>query len=365
MFVVLGNQLMYFLCSQIADWVGFRDHGQREAHYIRLYTTAVTVNILVDIVIVAITSYLSMLARGVADGDGTKLADLTDVYAIFNFYPMQITLSNTLYSYSFPSTFLVPFVMEAFMVGLVFHSIMFQIVGRHKVPRSEAENCLNPFPMDLSRYADLVVNVILVTLSLVLSTGLILQTLIGFMIGSAFIYFYDHWRVLRNVQSFYFSSGSMDKVAMKVMIIPCALLLVSSLFQAERLGYLNISCRTCLLLGVGHFFIHERVLSTCIKIWRVREDYVENSTPYETCARRQPSNWFNTNPVHCLRSKHLHGDFPACVYCVKGKEFLLQKNEQIGLFFEAENPAGNSIELTTFSTTLSPKSDSSFIDNQM
>eukprot|EP00971_Amphidinium_carterae_P120530 2388411-Amphidinium_carterae.1 len=49
--VVLGNQLMYYACDQVADGVGFRYEDQKMAAYVVLYTLACFVNVLLDLVI--------------------------------------------------------------------------------------------------------------------------------------------------------------------------------------------------------------------------------------------------------------------------------------------------------------------------
>merc|ERR1719277_2983788 len=53
-------------------------------------------------------------------------------------------------------------------------------------------------------------------------------------------------------------------------------------------------------------------------------------------AAEVPGNWFNTNPVNCLRSKHIYNHSPPCLYVEPGKEHLLQVNKKIGCYFDGE-----------------------------
>merc|ERR1719277_764690 len=73
LFVAIGNQIMYVLCSIISQEVGFKTSDQMQACYLILYTSAVLVNTIVDVAVVCVTSYFSMVAQGVRTREGIRL----------------------------------------------------------------------------------------------------------------------------------------------------------------------------------------------------------------------------------------------------------------------------------------------------
>merc|ERR1719387_3456756 len=50
MVVVIGNAIMYIICANVAEDIGYKSSDDREACYMVLYTVACTLNILLDLV---------------------------------------------------------------------------------------------------------------------------------------------------------------------------------------------------------------------------------------------------------------------------------------------------------------------------
>merc|ERR1719253_15336 len=50
--------------------------------------------------------------------------------------------------------------------------------------------------------------------------------------------------------------------------------------------------------------------------------------PYQTVAERFCCNWFNANPVHCIRSRYLYEHSPSHVFYQPGREYLHMKNDR-------------------------------------
>jgi len=68
---------------------------------------------------------------------------------------------------------------------------------------------------------------------------------------------------------------------------------------------------------------------------RKEEVSEEEDKDFEYVAKRNAASWFTTNPVHCLRSKHVYGDKPyPCTFRFAGKEHHLKVNKKIGCYFE-------------------------------
>jgi len=336
MLVVIGNQIMYFLCQVIAQRVGFRFEDDQQAAYVVLYTAACLVNMIVDVCIVVCTTYLSMIAQRVRTDDGILLADLPDTETLFDSYSMQKSFGSTLYQYNFPSCFLIPFLLEPIFTIVVPYHLGTKLVGSKAVTRKEAELALAPLPMDLARYGDLIINLILATLALFLTSGYILWTFLGLLGGNLFIYAYAHYRILRHVQDFYYSSGNMDYVAQKLVSLPCALLAACVAYQLHGLELIRSSSfggdlGLCIVAFCLHLAAHLLLLAYAQRLAHI--DHPETVTSYARAAARYPGNWFTCNPVHCLRSRYLRKDEPACAYYVPGKEYLIEQNQDIGVYF--------------------------------
>merc|ERR1719276_120360 len=93
---------------------------------------------------------------------GTKLDDVTNPQEKFESYAMQRMLAENTFAYSFPSTFLIPFLLEPFI------TIYFPLKAGELLVRTHpmitgrtAEEWLMAFEMDMGRYADLLLNCLL------------------------------------------------------------------------------------------------------------------------------------------------------------------------------------------------------------
>merc|ERR1740121_3228265 len=56
---------------------------------------------------------------------------------------------------------------------------------------------------------------------------------------------------------------------------------------------------------------------------------------YEEVARKSSCNWFNANPVHCLRSLHHYCHDPPHIFDYPGKGHLHKANVDIHAYYEA------------------------------
>merc|ERR1719323_1048124 len=132
---------------------------------------------------------------------------------------MMKVFGTMLYQYNFPACFLFPFMGEAvFTIFLPYH-LGYRIVRSRSISRLNAETCLAPLPMDLARYGDILTNVVLTTLAFFTSSGWLLWTFSGLLVGNIFIYAFDHCRVLRAVESCCFASMTLERVAHRLLAI--------------------------------------------------------------------------------------------------------------------------------------------------
>jgi len=343
MLVVIGNQIMYFLCSFISERVGFRSKDHAQEAYVLLYTGAVLVNTVVDLTIIIYTTYVSMLSQDVRTADGVPLQDLKSSADVFESYPMMKVFGRTLYEYNFPSCFLIPFICEAIFTVVLPYHMGYRLVRTRSVSRQNAESCLSPCPMDLARYGDLIVNVTLATLSFFTASGWILKTFVGLLIGNIFVYIFDHYRVLRQVESFYMASGDVDAAAQRLLSLPCAVLASAVVYQLHGLvserggGFARVFGQNLWILLAAtfilHIVVHLTLMSWCINVFGHVKHRLA-ARPYSEVARHWPGNWFTSNPVHCLRSQYLHHHEKPCAYYIRGKEAYLEYDEAHGMYFK-------------------------------
>lgn len=137
----------------------------------------------------------------------------------------------------------------------------------------------------------------------------------------------------------------MDRVAQRISMVPCGILaacVVSELKITGMLDWLPVketsSFRSLWVLCALAFFLHvvvHNIVLDCLKNTWIPPDS-ETKVPYSEAAKHFPANWFTVNPVHCLRSKYVHGHKPYCMVYIHGKDHLLEKNTKIGLYYEAK-----------------------------
>merc|ERR1719188_1361003 len=149
---------------------------------------------------------------------------------------MQRELADNLLAYSFPGTFLLPFLIEPIAAIYLPYKLMVLLTRSHReITITTAEAHLASIPFDLSRYADIHLNVILAALILMFPGGYNLLMFFGLAISHVWIYFYDHVRVLRASPSFDYVSMDIDWWAQWMFCIPCGIILSTSVFKYNQM----------------------------------------------------------------------------------------------------------------------------------
>jgi len=207
---------------------------------------------------------------------------------------------------------------------------------------SAADAYLASTPMDMSRYADVLLNVILAVLMFFFPGGYIIYIFGGLIVSHCVIYAYDHYRMLRSVPACDFSTMEVEWWAQWLLSIPCGLLLSCAVFKANCQES-AVHCwedtpviQWCTLLFIGHVILHTLVLRFLVPLFGV--ETTAGVEPYVRCAREFPCSWFSANPVHCLRSKYLLEHNPSCDFHVMGKGHLLRQNLDMHLYYFAQPP---------------------------
>lgn len=341
--VIIGNQLLYFICSTVASNVGFIYTDYAEAFYTSIYTGATFLNLIGDLGVEWHAGYKAMVNNQVHTADGRLVADLVGWQEVFESYPMQKVLGSRLFAYCFPSCFLIPYIMEPIFAIFVPYHLMKLLVRSDKTVRGwEAEKSLQIFsPMDLSRYGDLLLNVLLATMILFFPPGTMLKLMLALFLSHAFIYVYDKFRVLRCVPSFTFSTSIVEKFSQAILAIPIGFILVAIVYKGNCMstavacykGYEIFFACTCAL--VGHCVLHWLCLLYVVP-FLARKPHRVSEDNFEEIAARYPCTWFTANPVHCLRSQYIHCHAPPCMPFMHGREYVMKANPKIGVHYEAQ-----------------------------
>jgi len=341
--VVAGNAVMYVVCAEVSDRVGFKTQGKREVCYMLLYCFACVFNVVLDLVMGYKTAYAQMVGVGVKTHNGEPLNEVDSLADRFDSYAMQKSLGQVLFSYSFPSTFLIPFLIEPLAVIVIPYQLMCLIVRTNPaILGSAAEAYLASTPMDLSRYADVLLNLMLAVLMFFFPGGYIVYIFAGLIVSHCVIYAYDHCRVLRSIPACDFSTMEVEWWAQWLLSIPCGLLLACAVFKAncqEDAAHCwedTPVIQWCSLLFIGHIVLHTLVLVFLVPLFGVETK--SGDAQYKACAREIPCSWFSANPVHCLRSKYIFEHNPPCDYYHLGKGHLLRENESLHLYYFAKTP---------------------------
>jgi hypothetical protein len=345
MIVVVGNAIMYEVCARISDGVGFRFRDDREACYMILYTIACMFNVALDFCTTYYTAYLVMTGLGFRTYFGEKLEDIDSFTKQFETYAMQRALAENTKAYAFPSTFLIPFLIEPVVTITMPLLIGRMIVRSHpELQGRSAEEYIQSIPLDMGRYADLILNVILGILIFYFPGGYTALLFFGMAGSHAYIYAFDHWKILRNIPSVCIASMDIDWWA-QFCLIPCMGAMASCLVFKYNCDpqVVNRLVSTELLLACTAAFIAHCVVQWAVLVYVVPmfgltapEDEDEEEVTFAQVASTRACSWFTANPVHCLRSKHTFKHKPACQVFSLGREYHMKVNKTIGCFYETE-----------------------------
>merc|ERR1719310_2701029 len=188
------------------------------------------------------------------------------------------------------------------------------------------------------------------------------------VLSSIWLYNLDKWRLLCASSKGSFVSQKMDVTAQWLAAFPCGILAACMVFRVFGIaksavledvlatidGIYNIRGNVetlswllnrdvvviCMIIAVGlHVIVHFWILHRFVPGWsQVQIDGHNEEVHYATTAEQYPCNWFNSNPVHCLRSRYIHKHEVPCVKFENGRNYLLLKNEKLGLHYQREAP---------------------------
>jgi len=369
MVVVMGNAIMYEICARVSDFVGFKYRDDRESCYILLYTLACMFNVILDMVVTFLIAWEIMKGLGFRTYHGQKLEEVGHVTKQFETYAMQRMLAENTFAYSFPATFLIPFLIEPFI------TIYFPLKAGEFLTRTHpmitgrtAEEWLMAFEMDMGRYADLLLNCLLGIIIFFFPGGYTYTLFYAMVFSHIIIYAFDHWRVISTIPTCCYASMDVDWWA-QWMFAPCVATMLSCMVvKANCQGYgFCIQGGTLVEACVGawffHVFIHTLALKYLVPLFGIKDDGSDDphtNKKFKEVNEELACSWFTANPVHCLRSKYVHKHEPHVSFWVSGKEHLQNLNPDINCYFqddeaEAEDFSKNDLGLKAVSQRFQAK----------
>merc|ERR1719272_2411795 len=301
--VVGGNATMYVVCDIFCDVIGFRDKDTKQMTYMLMYLFACMFNVLLDMVVTYFTAYKIMVGQDFRTYDGTRLADIHTMTEQFETYAMQRSLAENTYAYAFPSTMLIPFLIEPIVTVLVPYQIGKLIIRSHREVQGEcAEAYIAAFDFDLGRYADILLNVFLGILIFYFPGGYTWSLFYGMFISHIVIYLFDHWRVLDVIPNIKITSYQVDWWAQAMLAGCCGLILSALVFKANCESYSGYCIKDMQLIsasalaGVAHFIVHTLLLIYLIPKMGSEFKDLNPEMTYATVAKDDAYTWFGTNP---------------------------------------------------------------------
>lgn len=332
--IAIGNVVVYNLAYMIAGKAGFHFKDRRDKFYVILYTVAVFINTCLDMYTLWMLAYVKFdRKRGASTGD------------INSSIQLRYHLFKELMGYLYPGTLLFPFLLEPLGTTILPYYLSKWLIRSRPdafhMARA-AEECLACPEYDLSRYGDVLINVMLCILMLALASVGVWRTFAYLLMSLVFIYLWDQYRYLRQTTRCFFADESQDRTAHDLTSFACAMLAGCVALRLHGVGYIQWHSKSQLVLGavIVHLALHLLFLRLGIpaldglmeKAYHPPKTRAENFTE---AATHNPCSWFTANPVHCLRSRYIYQHNPPCIYCVKGKEQLIERNPSIGVFFKA------------------------------
>jgi hypothetical protein len=354
MVVVLGNAIMYEVCARVSDYIGFKTRDERESAYLILYVIACMFNVCLDMATTFFMAALMLDGLGFRSIKGEKLGWDREMgfTELFETYAMQRVLAKNLRAYCFPATFLIPFLLEPFITCIFPYQGGVAIVQSHPewVGR-DAERWLQSWDFDMGRYGDLLLDMLLAILIFYFPGGYTLLLFFGMAGSHAYIYFFDHWRVLRVIPKCTYASLEVDWWACWMMGPITATIMSALIFKNNCKNFVGPAyclkgwplIEACTAGWFAHSILQTLVLLFVVPMFKPGGEDSQDANAgeeWQQASRRYPCNWFTSNPIFCLRSRLLRGHNPACTFHMDGKEHLHAQNPAIGLHFYCEEGKG-------------------------
>mmetsp|Transcript_12003 Transcript_12003/g.21271 ORF Transcript_12003/g.21271 Transcript_12003/m.21271 type:complete len:1110 (+) Transcript_12003:84-3413(+) len=340
--VSMANLIIYFVCFMAAERIGYAFEDEVQGVYLVMYIVAIVANIALDVGVSTWTAYSIAIGKNSRTYQGVLIQDLSKWNEILSTYELQKEIGDQVFEYGWYGTYFLPFICE--WLGLAWFMLH---IARRWVRASPylkgmaAEKALQLFaPMDSARYGDLIVNLICAELIWFVPSGYALPSFLFLIFSHVFIFYMDKYRVLRWVPAFSISSDEVDWFANTLLMVPIGIIPAAMVFKRNCMNGQNDSfchgdwslAQLMALVFAGHCIIHYLAMKYVVPMFGSGK-HKKTDMPYEKCAGGIAPSFFNTNAMHCLRSKYVYKHDPPCMFYMKGKQHLLEQNKEANCYF--------------------------------
>lgn len=355
--IVVGNQINYFCCALVAEKVGFRQTDTREAAYMIWYLLACLIAMCLDFCLQYDLTFRKLGKDHIRTYDGGTFNDELSFRQGFEAYAMQKDLGSFLWHYQIMNA--VSYLPEPLALIFLPYHIGKSLVRSHpEATGVDAESLLMCLPTDLGRYADVLLNVLIAILVFLFPSGYTFQMFALLALLNAYIYCYDHVRILQYTLQCAYANRTIEDAAQMLLAIPCGLLLACYIFKSRCMAHNfpeveaelhtaeELQCLKgpvifwhCLVALLCHCAVHWFVLLFVLPHFRSTQKKMTGThEPYRKASMRIPCSWFSANDVHCLRSRYIYEHKPPAGFCFVGKEHLMEYSEAAQCYFTAAEP---------------------------
>jgi len=349
--LVVGAQFGLFIAAgTAAHRCHFHYEEETQEMYIVYYNASLILNLVMDIVLQTVLSYLQMVGVGARVADGRLLEHVwlhAGLQETFESYPIQKSVGKLIYKYSWPCTFFLPFAGEPFGLQLLPLYLGSMIIRRNaKIKGDKAEKAVELNEVEQGRYADCMFNLVLVCCMVFVAPGYLAKILFVFIISHSYIFAYDTWKTLRYARKFYLVSYEPHFLGQKLFAIPVAMLAVAFVFKANQMsggehgklgsGVLQGKALAGVSIAVFvlHLVIHWVILDKVVYPRHDQANTDQNHKSFGEVAAVEPVSHLTTNPIQCLRSKYKFQHQPPLSMFLLGKEHLMKANPKLGAFYD-------------------------------
>lgn len=344
--VTFSNFTVFLVCQWAAEKAGFVMQSDVHHFYMIMYIWSTLANFVLDVVCEFVIAYQLAVENNVRNWVGTPIEQL-NYYEMVTTYSMSRRLGEKFQEWMFPPLFLLPFLLEPIFLGWLFFHLQRRAVRVFPHLRGrDAQVALSICgAMDTGRYADFVLNISAAMLILFTPGGFYSYVWVACILSLLYMLLADRYRVLRYVPAFTFNRPALDESAQGLLALPLGIIAMACVWETHCYDYaLDIIKRDAckeenawFRMGGGfiaHVIVHKLVLKFVVPLFVKTTGNRGNSTPYSKVASLLAASYFNTNPLHCIRSRFYYKHDPPCDYYTHGKEHLLRRNEQISQFYE-------------------------------
>jgi hypothetical protein len=300
-------------------------------------------NVCLDFVVTFLIAWEIMKGLGFRTYHGQKLEEVGHFTDQIETYAMQRMLAENTFAYSFPATFLIPFLIEPFItIYFPLKAGEFLVRTHPMITGRTAEEWLMAFEMDMGRYADLLLNCLLGIIIFFFPGGYTYTLFYAMVFSHIVIYSFDHWRVISTIPTCCYASMDVDWWA-QWMFAPCVATMLSCMvMKANCQGYGYCIKGAALVeaeLGAWflHVIVHTLALKYIVPLFGLKDDPDNDphaGKKFKEVAEEMACSWFTANPIHCLRSQYVQQDKPHCCFWISGKEHLQAVNPDIHCYFQ-------------------------------